>query len=165
VTPTQQDQARSDAESDAKKLALLLLLLFRRRQGTDGHTIVYDAATAKFRVDGRAVSVLTIRKYLATIQDSFSRRLVQITTQLEDGQITFAAWQREFERTVTSGHVLAAALVLGSIKSAVEHRAVQERIDKQLALPMISRGQYRIKKRARPAGFVRVRRAICRPCI
>jgi hypothetical protein len=132
MTPARQKVAESDARADAKKLALLLLLLFRRAQSPDPRKITFDESTLKFRIDGRAVSITSIRMYLQRIQDRFARQLVLLTLQLEKGEITIAAWQREFERTITSGHILAGALILGSISSSVNHRAVLERIDEQL---------------------------------
>jgi hypothetical protein len=150
MTPTKQKQAESDAKSDAKKLALLLLLLFQRKTVKVGtvltpkfavlhsdtadqvRKITFDESSMKFRIDGRAVSVTTIRMYLQRIQDKGARKLATITLQLEKGEISLAAWQREFERTITSSHILAAALVLGSIGDAVKHRLVQERIAEQI---------------------------------
>jgi hypothetical protein len=132
MTPQQVKQAEADAKQDAAKLGLLLLLLFRRRHGFEGHKVEFDESTAKFRVDGRAVSVTSIRMYLTRIEDRMGKRLLKITTDLENKQITFAQWKREFDRTITSMHVLAGALIAGSIIKAANHRVVQESIDEQL---------------------------------
>lgn len=133
MTPREIKQAEHDAKQDAEKMALLLLLLFKRKKGFDGRKVEFDRSTAKFRIDGRAVSVATIRSYLTKIEDTYSRRLVTITNELADGKITFSEWQREFERSIRSSHILAAALILGSIEAAAGHRGVQERIDEQLS--------------------------------
>jgi hypothetical protein len=132
MTPQEVKQAEDDAKQDAAKLGLVLLLLFRRHHGFEGHKVVFDESTAKFRIDGRAVAVTSIRMYLTRIEDRLGQRLLKITTDLENRQISFAQWKREFDRTVSSIHILTAALILGSITKAANHRAVQERIDEQL---------------------------------
>lgn len=132
MTPMQTRHAEQDARIDAEKLALLLLLLFKRKRGFGGRAVAYDASTAKFRIDDRAISIRSIRMYLNRIQDKLAVRLELITTRLENKEITFAEWQREFERTISSAHILAGALVLGSITAAAQHRFVQQQIVDQI---------------------------------
>lgn len=132
MTPSQIQAAEQNAKDDAQKLGLVLLLLFKQKKGLKGHEIIYDASSGKFRIDGRAVSVLTIRRNLATIQDTFAKRLTKIIDQLASREISFDEWKRQFDRSVTSTNILAGALTLGSIGAAVNHRAVQEQIDIQL---------------------------------
>src|SRR5688572_2317272 len=92
----QQEQAESDAEW------LLLLLLI----GTD---VTFRADVGRFYVKGRSVSITTIRKYLQRIERKVGKRIVELVDQLEARKISIGAWQREFERNVTSTHILAGA--------------------------------------------------------
>lgn len=136
TTPEQTKQAEEEAREDAKDLALLLLLRFRNRDGLNprGETeIVWDASTAKFRINGRAVSIRSVRAMLSRIEERLGRRLIKITKDLEDGKITFAKWQKEFERTIKSAHILAGALALGSISAAARNVTVRNRITDEIS--------------------------------
>lgn len=131
MTETEQERAAREAREDARKMSLALLALYRDQSGFQGHTITYDSAIARFRIDGKPVSPASIRAQLAKIQDKFSRRLLLLTTQLENNQISFAQWQREFERSISSAQILAGALVLGSIAAATANRTIQRYIAEQ----------------------------------
>jgi hypothetical protein len=132
MTEAEIKRAEREAETDAEWLGLLLLLAFRKKRAADVTEVRFDAATGRFYLNGRAVSVRSIRAYLTRIEDRMARRLVQTTTRLEKGEITLAEWKREFDRTVTSTHILAGALALGGISVAARNGFTLERIAEQL---------------------------------
>jgi len=125
VTETQLEQAQLDAERDAKEFKLMLLLLLASR-------VEFRVDVGRFYIDGDSVSITTIREYVRRIETRIGKRLTKLTDQLDRGVIETAEWRREFERNVTSAHVLTAALALGSIRAAISNADVQARIDSEL---------------------------------
>lgn len=132
MTEAEIDQAERDAERDAEWLALLLLLAFRRRRGRDVADVRFDAARGRFYLNGRAVSLRSIRAHLTRIEDRMARRLVRITNRLERGEITIDEWKREFDRSITSAHILTGAFAIGAIGLAARDEFVQRQIADQL---------------------------------
>jgi hypothetical protein len=120
---TQLEQQEREAEKDAKELLLLLLL---------GGAVVFRSDVGRFYVNGKSVSITTIRKYLQRIERNLGRRLTKLTDDLEAQKITLAKWQREFERSITSAHILAGALAVGGINAAVRNDEIQARIASEL---------------------------------
>jgi hypothetical protein len=123
MTDTQIEQAEKDARSDAEAFLLILLL---------SSAVTFKAEVGRFYVDGKSVSITTIREYVRRIETRIGKRLTKLTDQLDKGIIEPREWQREFERSITSAHILTAALALGSIKAAVSNAEVQVRIDSEL---------------------------------
>lgn len=123
MTDEEIEQAEKDAEQDAKELLLLLLLSKR---------VIFDAGKGKFYVDGKTVSITTVRNYLQRIEKRLGRRSLDLLNKLEAGTISLDEWQTQFHRQITSAHVLAAALALGGISAAVRNADVQARIDSEL---------------------------------
>ncbi len=132
MTAAEIKRAEKNAEGDAEELALLLLIAFKKRDSGPAKEVTWDAAVGRFRYRGRLVSFESIRKYLIRIEERLGRRLGNLTLQLERGEISLAAWQREFERTITSAHILSGALALGGIAVAVRNETVLNRIDAEL---------------------------------
>jgi hypothetical protein len=124
MTDEQIEQAEKDAESDAKWLLLMLLL----KKG-----VTFDAEKGRFYVDGKSVSITTIRNYLQRTEKRLAKKSIKLLDELKAGRITVERWQEEFSRNITSAHILAGAMALGSIKAAVNNVDVQERIDSELA--------------------------------
>lgn len=120
---TRLEQQEREAEKDAKELLLLLLL---------GGAVVFRADVGRFYVNGKSVSITTIRKYLQRIERNLGRRLTKLTNDLEAKKITLAKWQRGFERSIISAHILAGALAVGGIASAVRNDEIQARIASEL---------------------------------
>lgn len=123
MTETQIEQAEKDARKDAEAFLLMLLL---------SSAVTFRADVGRFYVDGKSVSITTIREYVRRIETRIGKRLTKLTDQLDKGVIETAEWRREFERNVTSAHVLTAALALGSIRAAISNADVQARIDSEL---------------------------------
>lgn len=133
MTEAEIQQAEKDAEKDAEELALLLLLLLGKKDRAGLEVVRFDAAKGRFYYNGKSVSVTQIRKYLARIETRQARKLARLTEQLEKDEITIGEWKRQFDRSITTSHVLAGALALGGIAVAVRNAAIQEQIAEQLA--------------------------------
>jgi hypothetical protein len=112
-------QARKDAEE------LLLMLLIKK-------DVEFRSDVGRFYVEGKSVSITTVRNYLNRIEERMEKRVDAMTDQLEAGVITVNQWSDGFKRIITSSHVLSAALALGSIKAAVNNADVQARIASEL---------------------------------
>lgn len=115
-------QLQDQAEKDAAELRLLLLTSL---------AATWDAPTGKWNVNGRTVSIDSIRLYLLRIESKMGRRIVNLIDALEQEKITLAAWQREFDRSIASSHILAAALAIGSIVGAIANPDVIDRIESE----------------------------------
>jgi hypothetical protein len=124
MTDEQIDKAEQDALRDAAALSLLLLLSKRR--------VTFDAATGRFYLDGKSVSITQIREYVSRIERRTQAAIVQLTNDLEAGRITVDEWEQGFIRNVTSMHILTGAMALGSISAAVRNADIQSRIDDEL---------------------------------
>jgi hypothetical protein len=123
----QEEQEREQAaREEALLIGGLLAVLLGLRAGT--RPIIWDSVRKRFTVDGRAVSITTIRRLLAKIETSVGARLSTFTDNLESGRWTPEQWQRETSRSIGSAHVLAGALAVGSIYAAARDRDVQARI-------------------------------------
>jgi len=128
MTPEQIKQAEKDAADDAKFIGLLLLTALASKSASALNQLEWNPATGKFYVKGRSVSITSIRKYLLSIENKLGRKLSKLVDQLEKKEITLAAFQRAFESTITSSHILAGALAVGGIASAAASAAVQSRV-------------------------------------
>lgn len=133
MSPQQIKQAEEDAKSDAKYLALLLLLALANKDSISASRVKWNESTGKFLVDNKVVSVVTLRLYLSRIETKLGRRLLKLTDDLAAKKITLGAWQREFERTITISQILAGALAVGGIAAAVKNTMVLDRIDEQIS--------------------------------
>lgn len=132
MTPHQLEQKESDARRDAKELGLLLLLAIRSKRADAVEMIGWDAATGRFRYKGRLVPAESVRKYLARIESRFRGRLIKLMVDLQSGTISVAQWHREFERMVSSTHILSGALALGGIAVAMRNENVVARLESEL---------------------------------
>lgn len=126
MTDAERERIERDAERDAEALALLLLL--KRRDAR----IEFRADVGRFYVDGKSVSITTIRGYIQRIEARLGKRVSSLADDLAKDRISVGAFQREFERIVTSAHVLAAALAIGSIAAAARNAEVEARLRSEL---------------------------------
>lgn len=123
MTELEIEQAEKEAKRDAKWLRLMLLL---------ASTAYFNAELGLFYVDGEEIDIDTVRGYLNRIEKRIGKRLLLLTDNLAKGKITLAEWKRGFDRHVTSAHVLAGALAIGSIGGAVRNADLQARIASEL---------------------------------
>lgn len=119
MTPERIAKLKLQAEKDAAELRLLLLT---------NVGAVWDAAQGVWRINGRRVSIDSIRSYLLRIETQMSRRIIRLIDELEKENITLAAWQREFDRSIASSHILAGALAVGGIGVSVASAFIIGRI-------------------------------------
>jgi hypothetical protein len=124
MTDEEIEQAEKDATEDAKWLLLLLLLNKKR--------VTYRADVGRFYVDGKSVSITTVRDYISRIERRIGNRILKLTDDLEAGRITLDEWRDGFTRNITSMHILTGALALGSIAAAARNADIQKRIDDEL---------------------------------
>lgn len=128
MTPEQIKQAETDANADAKLIALLLLTAMASKSSRELNQLEWKPETGKFYIKGRSVSIASIRKYLLSIENKLGRKLSKLVDQLEKKEITLAAFQRQFESTIKSSHILAGALAVGGIAVAARNPSIQKRI-------------------------------------
>lgn len=132
MTDDEIKQAEKEAEQRARELVLLLLLLFGKKDSKGLEVVRFDAAKGRFYYNGRSVSVKEIRKQLLRIETQQGRKLAQITDDLINEKMTIAEWKREFDRTITSTHILAGALALGGIAVSVRNAGIQAAIASEI---------------------------------
>lgn len=84
-----------------------------------------------FVLDGKRVSITTIRKILRRIETVSARRLVRLTEKLYRNEIELADWKTEAMRTITSAHLLAGAVAGGSLEEAERDGYVSANTAKQ----------------------------------
>lgn len=124
MTPEQINNLKIQAEKDAAELRLLLL--------TAKSGVTWESDTGRWRVNGRIVSIDSVRSYLLRIESKFGRQIVNLIDALEKEQITLAAWEREFDRTISSAHILAGAFAVGGIAAAVANADIETRIESEV---------------------------------
>jgi hypothetical protein len=156
MTDAEIKRAEKDAVADAEWLGLMLLLAFRSSNAAAASRVEFDAAAGRFRFDGRTVAIRSIRSYLNRIEDRFGVRLAMLTAELERGEITLAEWKRAFDRSISSSHILAGSLALGSISVAVRNVTIQNRIAVELAFADDFAEQIR-KRKVTSFGMIRAR--------
>jgi len=132
MTPEQTKRAEKDAADAAKFIGLLLLTAMASKSSRELNQLEWKPETGKFYINGRSVSIASIRKYLLSIENKLGRKIAKLIDQLEKKEITLAAFQREFESTITSSHILAGALAVGGIASAVANPSVRARIASEI---------------------------------
>jgi len=127
MTEDERKEARKDAEHDALIIGGVLALLLGLRKGK--HQISWDSTTARFKIDGKIVAIETIRKELLRIETAQAKKMAGYADALEAGEITIDEWKDRMRKTVSSTHILMAALAAGSI-SAVAENTTMERLNK-----------------------------------
>ncbi len=128
-----QEKHEKEAQSDAEYLGLLLLLLMRKKDADGVRMVIFDAAEGRFYFNGRSVSAKQIRKYLLRIEDKLARRIAKLVDDLEAEKITIKEFQEQFERNISSAHILAGALALGGIVAAARNPVIAGRITEEIA--------------------------------
>lgn len=129
MTPSEIDAEKRRARELAQLIGGSLAVLLGLR--TAEKPVVWDPATARFIVDGRFVSMDTVRAALRTLEVRTGVKMSQLAEQLTAGLITLDQWQSSFRELVGSSHILAAALAVGSIAAAAESATVQENIERE----------------------------------
>lgn len=155
MTESQIVQAQNNAIEDAAELGLLLLLAFENRSGANN--VTFDPGTGVFRINGKKVSARSIISYLEKIDKRMARRLVKITRDLEAGKITLDEWKRNFDRTITSTHILLGAFAVGGIFAASRTPVLLDNLNLQYAYADRFAGEVRD---GRAGSFAKIRARI-----
>ena len=133
MTEAEVRQAEIDAEADAKRLGLMLVLALRDLGVyTSVKSITFDIKTGAFYVNGVPVARETIRLYLDRLERFEAARFEALINDLEKRQIEIDEWKRQHDRRIRSMHVLAASLALGGIAQAIRSSRVHGLINEQI---------------------------------
>lgn len=85
----------------------------------------------EFYLDGRRVSVDTIREQIIRLEIKMSIRIGEYARLLHDGVWSIERWREEMADLIVAGQIVAGALAAGSIKKAIENADVKARSDEQ----------------------------------
>lgn len=95
---------------------------------TRGVSVAWDPKAGRFIVDGRYVTIDTIRKELRRFETQVGIRMSKLATQLQNGTVDLEQWRTGMLNLIGSSHVVMAALAAGSIAAAAVRKDVQDRI-------------------------------------
>jgi len=129
MTKKEQEQEKERARETAVEIGGLVALLLGVSAGK--HTVSWDPRSLRFIVDGRYISLETVRRAILQIETRIGLRISRITDRFVAGEITLEDWLAETQKLVGSSHILMAALGLGSIAAAVASSAVQANITRE----------------------------------
>lgn len=127
MTPDQQKEAERQATAKALLIGGLTAMLFARRG--PGRNVEF--INGRFLIDGRVVSIATIRQQLLRIEDRFAAVMAEYARRLETGRWNVERWRNEMFWLIASSHILSAALAVGSIHDAAQDPIVNRRIDSE----------------------------------
>lgn len=130
---TPEDEKELERQADEASVVLLLLLFTGRRNVRSARTVKFDRKRGVFLVDGRRVSVTTMRVLLAQIEKIGDLRIRKHVDDLVSGRITLEQWRERMGSTLRVGHWLSAALALGGLDAARNDNTLAARINSELA--------------------------------
>lgn len=126
------DRKELEQQLDEASVSLLLLLFVGRRNVRTARKVEFDRRRGIFRVDGRAVSVTTIRVLLTQIEKIGGARLKVHLDAFLRGDIDLDEWQTRTSSTIRVSHTLATALAVGGIDRAETNEEAGKRIREEL---------------------------------
>ncbi len=133
MTEAEVRQAEIDAEADAKRLGLMLVLALRDLGVyTSVKSIDFDIKTGTFYVNGVPVARETIRLYLDRLERFEAARFEAMIVALEKRQIEIDEWKRQHDRRIRSMIVLSGALALGTISRSARSGRVHDLVNEQI---------------------------------
>jgi len=134
MTDAEIRQAQLDAEADAKRLGLMLVLALRDLGVyTSVKSITFDIKTGTFYVNGVAVRKELIRQYLDRLERFEAARFEAMIVALEKRQIEIDEWKRQHDRRIRSMIALSGALALGTISRAARSGRVHDLVNEQIS--------------------------------
>lgn len=128
-----QDEPELEGQLDEASASLLLLLFTGRRNVRSSRKVEFDPRRGVFLVDGKKVSVTTIRLLLAQLEKIGKVRLRKHLDDLFAKRITVSEWQERTASALRVSHTLATALAVGGIDKANQNQESQDRINAELA--------------------------------
>lgn len=129
---SERDQQELEQQLDSASLSLLLLLFLGRRNVQTGREVEFDRRRSVFRIDGKVVSVTTIRVLLAQIEKIGGVRLRTHMDAFLRGEITLEEWAKRSASTIRVSHTLSTALAVGGIDRAQTNEEAEKRIREEL---------------------------------
>lgn len=121
----EQERAEDLAKAVGGTLAIILGLR------PSDWAVTWDRTRARFVIDGRFVSLATIRREMRKFGIAVRVRMTKLANRLAAGTIDLATWRKEMKELVASSHVVMAALAAGSIERAARNKTVQDRIESE----------------------------------
>lgn len=128
---TTEEELELERQADDMSQGLLLLLFLGRKNISSNRSVEFDRRKGVFRIDGKVVSVTTIRIFLAQIEKIGAKRLAEHLADFQAGRITRAEWERRTATTIKISHLLAAALALGGIDQAEDSPELEKKTEEE----------------------------------
>jgi hypothetical protein len=127
-----EDNAELEEQLDEASSALLLLLFVGRRNVRSSRQVEFDPRRGVFRVDGKVVSVTTIRLLIAQLENIGKIRLQKHLDDLLAKKIDVEEWRKRTASSLRVSHTLATALAVGGIDRASQNPEADKRINAEL---------------------------------
>jgi len=128
-----EDNPELEKQLDEASAALLLLLFNGRRNVRSDRQVEFLPRRGVFRVDGKVVSVSTIRILLIQLEGIGRTRLQKHLDDLVAQRITVDEWYKRTASSLRVGHYLATALAVGSLDKANQNAEADKRVQAELA--------------------------------
>jgi hypothetical protein len=116
----------SKASTNMGGLVSLLLAI----KGHKSKNIKFNPRTLQFYVDGKAVSLVSIRHQLGRIELALAALIIDYNDKLFNKVWTLKKWQDEMEKLVQNGHYIFAAFALGGLGVAINNAIVNRKIER-----------------------------------
>lgn len=129
---TTDEERELEQQADEASHSLLLLLFLGRRGLITNRTVEFDPRRGVYRIDGKVVSLTTIRVLLAQIEKIGAKRIALHTELLKAKKITVATWLLRMAITLRVSHLMMSALALGGLDKATADAATNQRITDEL---------------------------------
>lgn len=142
---SKRDEAELEKQLDSASVSLLLLLFLGRRNTSSTKKVDFDPRRGVFRIDGRTVSVTTIRVLLAQIEKIGGIRIRRHLDDYLANRITLDEWYERTASTLRVSHTLSASLALGGLDRA-SNEETERRIRAELAFLLAFRSDVATRK-------------------
>lgn len=111
---------------------LLLLLLFGRKNVRTNHQIEFNRRKGVFLLDGKVISLTTIRVLIAQIEKIGANRMQKHLDDLLAKRISVDEWRKRSALTLMVSHRMAAALALGGIDQIATSEELKKKTTEEL---------------------------------
>jgi len=141
------------AARDMGGLASLLLTVQSRKV----NDIQWDAKKVRFIVNGRTISIVSIRKELMRINTTLARKVEEYNYLLQLKVWSITKWREEMLKLIQNSHIILAALTVGTIAAAVAEPTTLRRIDRDIGA--LARYTTAIKQKTIPSNLSMLNRS------
>lgn len=129
---TTDEEKELEQQSDDASQALLLLLFLGRSNIRTNRTVEFDRRKGVFKIDGKVVSLTSIRVLIAQIEKISAKRLAKHLDEYLAGKISVEEWRKRSALTLMVSHRMAAALALGGIDQTVNNEELRQKTSEEL---------------------------------